>query len=327
MVTLLGALVRDRTSPAVTLVGTAVVAVAFAPLRERLQRAADRLLYGDRANPYAALPGVGRRLDGGASFGADALAEITETVATSLRLPFVRVEVSMDGPSDSTMAAEWGDVSAELHEVVLTFRGERVGSLYAARRTPHDRFSSSELRLLDDLGRQVGVAAHAMLLTRDLQRSREELVTAREEERRRIRRDLHDGLGPALAGVALGLDAVSHLVHSRSDEAARLAEQLKQEVHTSLADVRRLVEDLRPPALSSRTGQPGSTPYGSVPSSRAARVAGRVRHDLGDRAAGDLTAGPARQGEHRDGPRAAVVADGVTAAVPAGGLDTDRASP
>jgi len=249
VVTLLGALVRDRTSPAVTLVATALVAVAFAPLRERLQRSADRLLYGDRSNPYAVLTGVGRRLDGGAGIGGDALAEIAETVATSLRLPFVRVEVAVDGPSDGAMAAEWGELSAELHEVMLTFRGERVGTLYAARRTPHDRFSSSDLRLLDDLGRQVGVAAHAMLLGRDLQRSREELVTAREEERRRIRRDLHDGLGPALAGVALGLDAITHLVHTRSEEAARLAEQLKQEVHASLADVRRLVEDLRPPAL------------------------------------------------------------------------------
>jgi signal transduction histidine kinase len=88
-----------------------------------------------------------------------------------------------------------------------------------------------------------------MRLGRALQRSREELVTLREEERRRIRRDLHDGLGPALAGIALGLDAVGRIAEQDPPEAGALAEQLKREVHASLSDVRRLVEDLRPPAL------------------------------------------------------------------------------
>jgi signal transduction histidine kinase len=249
VVTLLGAVVQDRTSPAATLVGTALVAIAFAPLRERLQRAADRLLYGDRASPYTVLTHVGRRLDDGAGVGNDALAEIAETVATSLRLPYVRVDVSTNDKPDDTMAAEWGAPVPALHEVTLKFHGEPVGTLRAARRTPHEPFGSADLRLLDDLGRQVGVAAHAMLLGRDLQRSREELVSAREEERRRIRRDLHDGLGPALAGVALGLDAIGHLAATRAEDAGLLAEQLKQEVHASLVEVRRLVEDLRPPAL------------------------------------------------------------------------------
>jgi len=147
------------------------------------------------------------------------------------------------------MAAAWGRQPGQVVEVPLSFRGQRVGSLFAAPRTSRDKFTSAERRLLEDLGRQVGVAAHAMLLSRDVQRSRERIVATREEERRRIRRDLHDGLGPALAGVALGLDAVSRLVPVSPEEAARLAGQLKEEVQAGIADVRRLVEDLRPPAL------------------------------------------------------------------------------
>jgi signal transduction histidine kinase len=243
----LGAVFGGRADTTVTLVATALVAVGFAPVRSRLQRAADRLLYGERSNPYAVLTGVGRRLDVGP--GTDALAEIAETVATSLRLPYVRVELRGPATDDEEMVAAWGRSTGELHEVALSFRGERVGSLRAAPRTPLDPFRAADLRLLEDLGRQVGVAAHAMLLTRDLQRSREALVTLREEERRRIRRDLHDGLGPALAGVALGLDAVDRLVREQPEEAARLAVRLRTEVQDSLADVRRLVEDLRPAAL------------------------------------------------------------------------------
>jgi signal transduction histidine kinase len=133
--------------------------------------------------------------------------------------------------------------------VPLVFRGAQVGSLVVAPRSPRDPFRPADLRLLDDLGRQLGVTAHATRLAVALQRSREGLVTAREEERRRIRRDLHDGLGPALAGVALGLDAVARFAPDEPDRAGTLAGQLKAEVQGSLADVRRLVEDLRPPAL------------------------------------------------------------------------------
>lgn len=131
----------------------------------------------------------------------------------------------------------------------LSYLGRPLGRILVAPRSPADPLRAADLRLLDDIGRQVGVAAHAMLLTRDLQRSREAIVAAREEERRRLRRDLHDGLGPALAGVALGLDAVGRVAPTTPSQAVDLAGQLKEEVQAALADVRRLVEGLRPPAL------------------------------------------------------------------------------
>jgi signal transduction histidine kinase len=242
VVSAVGALLRGRADTAAAVVAAALVAVAFAPLRDRLQEAVDRMLYGDRRDPYKVLSGLGRRLG---TADAAPLAEAASTIATSLRLPYVRIEVDGDVP----LVAEAGTAADEVHDVPLVFRGEQVGSLVVAPRGPRDPFRPADLRLLDDLGRQLGVTAHATRLAAALQRSREGLVSAREEERRRIRRDLHDGLGPALAGVALGLDAVTRLATEAPDRAATLAAQLKSEVQASLADVRRLVEDLRPPAL------------------------------------------------------------------------------
>lgn len=254
-VALLGAVLQHRAGPAASLTATALVAVAFAPVRDRLQRGAARLLFGDRDDPYRVLSGVGRRLDEvdpatGPDPGAVdvVLGEIVRTVATSLRLPFVQLTVA-DRDNEEPLTAWVGERPDAVHAVDLTFRGVRVGSLEAATRGPREPFSAAELALLGDLGRQLGVTAQAMTLSRDLQRSRERLVTTREEERRRMRRDLHDGLGPALAGIALGLDAVSRLSAARPDEASLLARQLKEEVHASLGAVRLLVEGLRPPAL------------------------------------------------------------------------------
>jgi signal transduction histidine kinase len=103
--------------------------------------------------------------------------------------------------------------------------------------------------LFEDVARQVGVAAHAVRLTGDLRTSRRQLVTAREEERRRIRRDLHDGLGPTLAGMSLQLGSARTLLGRDAGAADRLLERLVEETQAALADVRRLVYDLRPPAL------------------------------------------------------------------------------
>jgi two-component system NarL family sensor kinase len=243
----LGLLLGSRADGAAALVGTALVAVAFAPLRTRLQAAADRLLYGEGRDPYAVLTGVGRRM--GDADSDDGLGEVVEIVASALRLPFVRVSIR-DG--EHLLQAEHGSPPldpAGLVEIPIAFRDMPLGTLVVAPRSAHDPFRPADERLLEDLARQIGVSAHAILLTRALQESREGLVTTREEERRRIRRDLHDGLGPTLAGVALGLDAVERLTSSRPADAADLAQQLKAEVYGSLADVRRLVEDLRPPAL------------------------------------------------------------------------------
>ena len=89
---------------------------------------------------------------------------------------------------------------------------------------------------------------HATVVSTELQASRERLIEAREEERRRLRRELHDGLGPALTGIAFTADAAANLV-ADPDRAAELLDTLRRDTRAALADVRRVVEDLRPPAL------------------------------------------------------------------------------
>jgi len=193
----------------ISLVATGVVAVLFQPLRERLQRTVNRLMYGERDEPYAVLSRLGRRLE--ATLAPEAiLPTVVETVAQALKLPYAAVILnSPDGPA--TVAGQ-GRPAGELLVLPLVYQGEPLGELRVAARASGESFSPADRHLLEDVAHQAGIAAHAVRLTADLQRSRERLVAAREEERRRMRQDLHDGLGPSLASLTLKLDAARNLV-------------------------------------------------------------------------------------------------------------------
>jgi len=247
VVLVLDAVLRGHAQPVVTLVAAGAVAVLYQPLRLRLQRAADRMLYGDRGDPYAVLTGLGRRLQAAGS-AEQTLPETVATIAAALRLPYVAVELPGDPPAQPT-AAHGTATDPDPVVIPLTHGGEAVGRLVVARRDSRDDLAPAERRLLDDLGSQVAVVARAVLLDRALRRSRERLVVSREEERRRLRRDLHDGLGPALAGVALGVDAARNMLRGDPQSADALLADLKDETLGCVGEVRRLVEDLRPPAL------------------------------------------------------------------------------
>jgi signal transduction histidine kinase len=107
----------------------------------------------------------------------------------------------------------------------------------------------SERRLLDDVAHGLGVAVHARAMRDDLQRARERLVLAREDERRRLRRDLHDGVGPALAGLTLRAATVGRMLPPDAADARNRMAELIEEIRHTVVDVRQLVEGLRPPAL------------------------------------------------------------------------------
>jgi signal transduction histidine kinase len=114
---------------------------------------------------------------------------------------------------------------------------------------PGEEFSSADRSLPEDLARQAEVAVHAVRLTVDLQHSRERLVATREEERRRLRRDLHDGLGAQLAGLNVQAGTLRRLIPHDPTAADELVVELREELREAIADIRRLVYDLRPPAL------------------------------------------------------------------------------
>ena len=230
-----------------SLVATALAALTVLPLQGRLQRAVNRLLYGDRDEPYRALTRLGDRL--ATSLASDQiLPMIATTVAEALRLPYV--EVLLDSDSCNPMVASAGEAGpGNRVELELVSRGEHVGYLRVETRGVGEGLSTSDRRLLDNIVRQVAVAAEAVALAGDLRSSRERVVVAAQEERRRMRRDLHDGLGPDLAAIALGLDRSRRQLLTDPSGASSTLAGLRSQVLAAIESVRRLSYELRPPAL------------------------------------------------------------------------------
>ena len=242
----LGALFHTGSNLAISLLATGLVAVLFQPLRALLQRGVNRLFYGQRDEPYRVISQLGQRME--ATLAPDAvLSAIVETLAQALKLPYTAISLRHD--QVFSVVASYGAMAEPLLHVPLLYQTEQVGELLLAPRARGESFTPADRRLLDDLARQIGIAAHAVRLTADLQLSRERLVTAREEERRRLRRDLHDGLGPALASITLKLDAARNLLNRDPTAADALLIDLKKQTQAAVSDIRRLVYDLRPPSL------------------------------------------------------------------------------
>lgn len=273
----LGTLLQAQGSLALSLLATGAIAVAFQPLRERVQHGVDRLLYGRRAEPYAVVAQLGGRLE--AAFAPDAIfPAITQTLAEALRLPYVAI--GFDEQDRSQIAAATGTPIGTPIALALHYQGAIVGQLLISPRRGEAELSAADERLLNQLARQAGVAVHGVRvmaeltrLSTDLQHARERLVLAREAERYRIRRDLHDDLAPTLAGLALSADAVADLVAGNPRRAEALARELHVQIREAAGGVRRLVHDLRPPTLDE---------YGLVPAlhERAAQLSGRDGPEL-----------------------------------------------
>jgi len=240
-----GSVVLSEDNLLLSVAVTGVVAVLFQPVRERLQRGVNRLMYGERDEPYAVITRLGQRIED--TLTPDAvLPAIVETVAQALKVPYAAIALNDQTPS---IAAATGTPASSPVHLPLVYRNEPVGELILAPRSPGEVFSAADRRLLDDLTRQAGIAAHAVRLSTELQQSRERLVTAREEERRRLRRDLHDGLGPALASMTLQAEAARDLLHADIGQTDEILADLTSGLQEATADIRRLVYGLRPPAL------------------------------------------------------------------------------
>jgi signal transduction histidine kinase len=235
----------------VSLIATGLTAVLFQPLRIRLQRGVNHLMYGERDEPYAVLSRLGQRLE--ATLTPDAmLPTVARTVAEALKLPYVAIEIGHDGPMETTAIGKPVENPVRLP---LTYGGDTVGQIVLGPRAG-GTFTPADAALLEDLAHQTAIAVHAVTLHReavrlsaDLQRSRELLVTAREEERRRLRRDLHDGLGPRLAAQSLKVGSARMLYDQDPNTADTLLSELEADIEATLFEIRRLVYDLRPPAL------------------------------------------------------------------------------
>jgi signal transduction histidine kinase len=225
---------------------TIAVALGVLPARDLLNRAVNRLLYGSRDDPIAVLAAVSKTSTS-SSDGADLLQQLAGSVATMMRLPFVAIEVAGDEPALVTVVGQ--RIDRTVREFPLVHRGEPLGALLTQPRHGESSLSTRDEALLEQVAAQASIAVAATLMSIDIQRSRERLVVAVEEERRRLRRDLHDGLGPSLTASTFRLDTARALLTSRVEEADELIGAVRVDVAAALNDIRRLVYDLRPPAL------------------------------------------------------------------------------
>ena len=230
----------------VTLLVLVLAVAAYGPLRSWLTGQVRRRLLGRRGERYEVVSALAERLEESGGL-EEQLPTLAEAVAEAFRVAYVRVEVL--GRGGEGLAATHGTRPTQTRTFPISYRGERIGTLELPDGGIRGMLSRRDQALLLDVVRQAATAVRASLLARELQESREQLVLAREEDRRRIRRDLHDGLGPVLGGVAMRLDAAGNAVATDPQTAHRLVVQSRAEITEALADVRRLVHGLRPPAL------------------------------------------------------------------------------
>jgi signal transduction histidine kinase len=247
IVGLVGSYLSRREDLVVSVAVTGVAAAGFQPLRAHVQRWINRLMYGERDNPYLAIAGLGRSL--ASSLRVDTvLPTAVETIGRTLALQYVGVTVPGPGSESREELARFGTPAMEVLVFPLVHQGASIGEIRHSPR-PGERLRERDRHLIVDLAPQVAAAAHAVELARELQAARRRLVTLQEEERRRIRRDLHDGLGPALAGLTFTIDAARNLASSDLAEADGLLASAGLQAQTLIADVRQLIYGLRPPTL------------------------------------------------------------------------------
>jgi signal transduction histidine kinase len=234
-----GAMLRGRSDTWVPWLAAGVIAVSFAPLRNAMQSGVNRLVYGRWSEPAAVLAATGRRLADASDVPA-LLGTLASELSSGLELRYLEI-CDADG---RTLAAH-GTPVEDLTEVPLTAYGAVVGHLRWTGR----RLRETDRALLTDVARQLGGVVHASGLVTELREAQERLVLATEEERRRLRRDLHDGLGPALAGLVLRVDTIRNRIAHDEPSIDRALLELRADVQATVLDVRRVVEGLRPPAL------------------------------------------------------------------------------
>lgn len=240
LVAVLETAVRRQVGLGSSVLATLLIAAAFNPARVWLQRRIDRIFYGARGDPVHAIAQIGARLGDLGADGTTGLTGVLEALCRVMRLPSASIVTG------GREIAGYGSPPPLRQTIAL---GHALGELTVGLRPGESRLDPADERVLLLLSASLAVAVHASSLAEQLGGAREALVTAREEERRRLRRDLHDGLGPALTGVVLKADAARRLALTEPERAAALMAELRAQTTAAIDDVRRLVNELRPPAL------------------------------------------------------------------------------
>jgi signal transduction histidine kinase len=269
VVVVVGALIGSRgPQPSVLLavVATAIVALAFQPVRARAQRLADRLVYGERATPYDVLSDLSERLSG--AFSADDLIPrmartLAEGTGAARADVWLRQEDRLvtagswplEAPRLAPVAIDGDHVALELDGADLTapvrHQGELLGAVTISKR-PGEQATPLEERLVRDLAAQAGLVLSNVHLIQELRASRQRLVAAQDEERRKIERNLHDGAQQQLVALAVKQRLAEGLIERDPIRARGLMEELLTETTEALETLRDLAHGIYPPLLADK---------------------------------------------------------------------------
>jgi len=264
--------------PLPALAAAAVVAVGLIPFRDMLQRGADRLVYGERRDPALAVARVG---DGLRRVG-DLMAAVADAVAGALRSPYVAIE-----DTRGQVLAACGEPTAggARHSEPLDHQGGPQGRLVIVPRTRGEPLDRADLRVVRALVPHVALAVRAAALTAELDRSRGQVIAASLAERERLRADLHDGMGPALSGLALGLEAAQSLLDTDPAATSQILSRTRAEADRAVTEIRQIIDDLRPDALD-QAGLAGALhAYSHLVSARGPLTVDVTARDFGDQGA------------------------------------------
>ena len=240
---MVGAALDSR--PLLGIVAAAVAAIALAPARDRLQRAADRLVYGQRRNPLEALTRLGERV--AITAQGDLLVDAVMSVTAAVHAPGATL-VAPDGRTLAQVGAG-GAPGGHTTDLPLHFGGAFLGRLQVLDRHPGEPYTAADTRLLAALALQIAIVVQAYQLTEQLEAARDRAVTVAAAERERIRADLHDDLGPSLHGIKLGLETLSGAADGPGSDIDPLLRQMREEIGRSVIGLRRAIDELRPTVL------------------------------------------------------------------------------
>jgi signal transduction histidine kinase len=235
----IASLVPDGPLP--LLAASAVVAILVLPVAGRLRVLVDRLVLGERTDPLALVDRIGAGLEIAKD---DPVASMLEAVATAVGASFATVH-----DSAGRELATLGQVARTTLDVPLVHSGAGLGVLSVGPRRGEPRVNADDARLVLALAPHLAVVVSSCELAKDLARERRRVMRATLAERDRLRRDLHDGLGPSLSGIALGLEAAGTALGRDPASVPDLLERTRLEADAAVREIRRVLAGLRPEAL------------------------------------------------------------------------------